>query len=144
MIKFLSALRTPFLSLSHMQARQAAVCRLSQFHFTQIYRFTLPTRPCFSCPIEPDPSDDPNLFDISISDIDSQTLSGDISKALGHKYLESITLKIHQTSTWNLRNFILDVIIDFSFVLSPHSMGIPITCIFSSRLAPRIRIWLMM
>ena len=90
MIKFLSALRTPFLSLSYMQARQAAVCRLSRFHFTQVRRFTLPTRPCFSCPIEPDPSDDPNLFDILISDVDSQTLSDDISKALGHKYLESI------------------------------------------------------
>ena len=90
MIKFLSALRTPFLSLSHMQARQAAVCRLSQFHFTQTRRFTLPTRPCFSCPIESDPSDNPNLFDVLISDVDRQTLGGDISQALGHKYLESI------------------------------------------------------
>jgi hypothetical protein len=74
-----------------MQARQAAVCRLSQFRFTPIRRFTLPTRPCFSCPLEPDPSDDPKLYDILISDVDRQTLGGDISKALGYKYLESIS-----------------------------------------------------
>ena len=41
-------------------------------------------------PIEPHPTDNPNLFDLLISDVDHGTLDGAISKALGYEYLANV------------------------------------------------------
>jgi hypothetical protein len=84
------ALRTSFRSLSSTHIRPAAVHKSLAFGSTQIRRLGLPTYRAGRGPIDPDPTDDPKLFDISLPGLNYHIIHGDISKELGYQYLSRV------------------------------------------------------
>ena len=87
------ALRTSLRSLSSTHVRPAAVHKLPAFGFTQIRRFGLAFYRTGSGPIDPEPKDDPNLFDVLLSDVNYHIIHGDVSKKLGYEYLARVPKK---------------------------------------------------
>src|SRR4051812_6171779 len=84
----LRALRTlpfSFRSLSSVNNGRIAIHRSPVLGFTQVRRFD-------SCPsryslLDAEPSDDPNLFDVLLTDVDYRVLRGGVSEELGCIYL---------------------------------------------------------
>ena len=92
----LRALRTfpfSFRSLSSVNNGRVAIHRSPVLGFTQIRRFDS-YQPRYS-PLHAEPSDDPDLFDILLTDVDYRVLRGGVSEELGCIYLShaSKTLK---------------------------------------------------
>jgi hypothetical protein len=73
-------LSSPFCSSSFKQIRSPLTLRSRALSSAQY-----PTGP-----IDPDPADDWNAFDVLISDIDYPKLNGEVSKLVGHHYLSRV------------------------------------------------------
>jgi hypothetical protein len=76
--------------LSSTHIRPAAVRKSLAFGSTQICRLGLPIYRVGSGPIDPDPSEDPELFDVLLPGLNYHIIHGDISKKLGCEYLSRV------------------------------------------------------
>ena len=90
-LRALCALPFSFRSLSSVNNGRVVIHRSPVFGSTQIRRFDSP-QPRYS-PLDAEPSDDPELFDVLLSDVDYCVLRGGVSEELGCTYL-SRALKI--------------------------------------------------
>ena len=79
------ALPFSFRSLSSVNNGRVAIRRSPVFHSTQIRRFDSRQPRCNL--LDAEPSDDPELFDVLLSDVDYRVLRGGVSEELGCTYL---------------------------------------------------------
>ena len=89
---WLRALRTlpfPFRSLNSVNNGRVAIHRSPVFGSTQIHRFG--SDRSYSLLLDAEPTDNPNLFDVLLTDVDHRVLHGGVSEKLGCSYLSCAT-----------------------------------------------------
>jgi hypothetical protein len=88
-LRALRALPSPFRSLSSADHGRVAIRRSPVFESTQIRRFS--SHQTRYSPVDVEPTDNPNLFDILLTDIDHRVLHRGVSEKLECSYLSRAT-----------------------------------------------------